>query len=500
MDEFDIYIGGIADDRVEPPDARIKRAFGLSDVRAYEFVASLPRVVKRHVPADQAERYAHLLREIGAEFELRRSPIRPAQTIGVAGPPGLRGEEAPDAHGSVMALPDLRHSDPPRTLFQATVVAPAAAAAPQALAASWNPAAAPTLRESRPAPPPKPQNQQTLREAALPDLFALPYASPPRSERPERPPPERPRIEPAPEWSPPEWPPERPRSERPAPEWPPSERPRSEPPPAAQPEPAVRPAPQASPQVWGSIEPVVAPVRPPQSRVDGFGQPSWLAVGADKYAAELEHMSSHPPLEEEEPASERPPARDPRLQARPKGPAPFAVYSTGRVVHPTTPPADEARPEPPFVLRLGLRLMLGGSLFLLLTSVRHCHLMPTDVEDALAQWNAPASGVASGVAALGPIALDWLESDLHQVTNGDKDRARGIAERLKAAGAVEVYVGQIMNAGSIQLAGELLVELPQDEAKRKAVLEEHAELMSGDFSGIAIAPQDAEGSVLRVTF
>jgi hypothetical protein len=89
---------------------------------------------------------------------------------------------------------------------------------------------------------------------------------------------------------------------------------------------------------------------------------------------------------------------------------------------------------------------------------------------------------------------------MHQVTSGDKDRARGIAERLKAAGAVEVYVGQIMKTGSMQLASELLVELPHDEAKRKAVLDEHAELMSGELSGINIAPQDAEGSVLRVTF
>ncbi len=150
------------------------------------------------------------------------------------------------------------------------------------------------------------------------------------------------------------------------------------------------------------------------------------------------------------------------------------------------------------LLRLALRLVLGGSLFLMLTSIRHCHVMPTDVEDALAAWNAPGSSTAAGAAALGPIALDWFASDLHQVTNGDKDRARSIAERLKAAGAVEVYVGSIMKVGAVQMAGELLVELPHDEAKRKAVLDEHALLLAATFGGIPVAPQVPDGSVLRV--
>ena len=130
MEEFDIYIGSIADDRVEPPAVRLTRVFGLPDLRAYEFVASLPRVVKRYVPADQVERYGELLRAIGAEFELRRSPIRPAQTIGVAGRGALAGaEEPPDAHGSLLALPDLRHGDLRGTRLQATIAGPAVPAA-----------------------------------------------------------------------------------------------------------------------------------------------------------------------------------------------------------------------------------------------------------------------------------------------------------------------------------------------------------------------------------
>jgi hypothetical protein len=170
-------------------------------------------------------------------------------------------------------------------------------------------------------------------------------------------------------------------------------------------------------------------------------------------------------------------------------------------------PESAADDDPPALLRFAMRVGLGLSLFVILTTVRQCRAIDSDVHDALAQWGAqPAAEIAASEAAevadrpvsYGPRALPWLESELHQVSSADKDRVRALVKRYKRAGATEVYMGNIMRSGVVQIAGELIIELPSDEQARAEVIAEHERVLEGSFGGFAPKGQDPDGPVLRM--
>ena len=115
VDEYDIYLRGFAADK-EPPELGLQRLFGIDAQRARVLVLSLPRVVKQRISAEQAVRYELALRHLGADYELRKSPLRPAQTnvVGVRRDP----DSVHDVRaGDVLSLP------PPTTALSAAAVA-----------------------------------------------------------------------------------------------------------------------------------------------------------------------------------------------------------------------------------------------------------------------------------------------------------------------------------------------------------------------------------------
>ncbi|HEX4353543.1 MAG TPA: hypothetical protein VHZ95_11520 [Polyangiales bacterium] len=76
MDSFDVYVL-----RFEVNEERATRGlmqvFGLSEAAARIFVHSVPRVGKRNVPTDAAERYVRALHAVGAIVECRRTGTAP---------------------------------------------------------------------------------------------------------------------------------------------------------------------------------------------------------------------------------------------------------------------------------------------------------------------------------------------------------------------------------------------------------------------------------------
>ncbi len=72
MDQFDVYVAGF-----EVEEARAARGlmqvFGMSEAAARIFVSSVPRVAKRRLAKDTAERYVRALRSIGAIIDLHPS-------------------------------------------------------------------------------------------------------------------------------------------------------------------------------------------------------------------------------------------------------------------------------------------------------------------------------------------------------------------------------------------------------------------------------------------
>jgi hypothetical protein len=167
---------------------------------------------------------------------------------------------------------------------------------------------------------------------------------------------------------------------------------------------------------------------------------------------------------------------------------------------------EVARTEMPTVLRLLLRISVVASLLMLAAAVRRCSAVDEVVHKALARFghhrssSEPAVGFASPQQAgsYGPAAEAWLESDLHQFTNGDKERVSDLVHRFESAGALEVHVGHITRSGMLDIAGELIVELPDDADKRKALLAEYQRFLQGTFGDLVARPHDPEGPVLRV--
>jgi hypothetical protein len=161
------------------------------------------------------------------------------------------------------------------------------------------------------------------------------------------------------------------------------------------------------------------------------------------------------------------------------------------------------RAEPPPFVRWMLRAGMGLSLFVIVTTARHCRALETGVDDALAGWGQRAedTGSGTGEAASGdaPAALIWLASDLNTVSNGDEDRVRGLVQRLAQAGAVDVYIGKITQMGMAQIAHELVVDLPADPERRRAVIDVYDKYMSVTFGGIDVATAVPTGDKLRIT-
>jgi phospholipase/lecithinase/hemolysin len=140
-------------------------------------------------------------------------------------------------------------------------------------------------------------------------------------------------------------------------------------------------------------------------------------------------------------------------------------------------------------------------------TLRQCRALNDDIEQALARWemrpsahagSSPRSSTTASPEALGPLASEWLRSDLHQVAGGDKDRVRGFVQRLEAAGAITIHVGTITDLGMTRIAGELLVVLHTEATRRAAVLEVHQSMLRATYGQFAPQSQ-AEGELLRVT-
>jgi hypothetical protein len=183
-------------------------------------------------------------------------------------------------------------------------------------------------------------------------------------------------------------------------------------------------------------------------------------------------------------------------------PVPRAVAAVG---HAFGQASEE--PSPPLALRIVLRIGLGVSLFVCVSALRHA--LDSDITRAIAAWgDAPlAERYAPPSAAIrnprsrrapGPPALEWMQSDLHYFTNPDKDAVRRRVEAYKAAGAIEVYIGNVMQSGPMHIADELLVELPDDEDQRSAIMAEYERSLHSSFGGFAPQRNKPVGSILRV--
>jgi hypothetical protein len=117
----------------------------------------------------------------------------------------------------------------------------------------------------------------------------------------------------------------------------------------------------------------------------------------------------------------------------------------------------------------------------------------TSAADADAQ-----AAAAVDADPLMPLALGWAQSDLHQFSNGDKARVRALIERFTRAGAREVRASHIAQSGQLQIAAELVVVLPRDQAARKAVFAEYEGFLRAAFGDFVAPPKDDGGELLRV--
>jgi hypothetical protein len=616
---FDIYIRGFGPGK-EPGAQRLARAFGLPLARAEELVRSLPRTVKRGVPQAQIERYARLLDEIGADCELRPSPLAPAQVIAI-GSAGNTLADALEQDGSMMTLPPpaegeaawpavpvepfrsemtvvgsadtshrpadiedepLRSPYPGSTWLEGRSPAPGARGPNDTIVESQPPGAhassAPPAPARAPAPAPLPRfdssgqrapdgrvmqmhaptvrSFNTLTEQAAPTPSATldrdqPWPSAPAAAQPPYAPRGRPVERTHPQASPA---PSHAQPERDAPAAFPEVAPPSYPVVASMPAPVLPPglAPPsmfpppvaatsaASPlsQAWAGIAPAAAsgtvPGASPAAELETSYAPGDATPGP---VAAAQSAFELPLYGREEYALLAAQGQDAGHGAGVRGLDPPVVYAPGLALGSGRPPPPSGlppgtalhgtvrastRPAPigvpvretelPAALRWAVRIGMGLALFLIVGTLRQCRAVNDDVEQALARWEvrpsaqggslersaAAHAGAAMPRIALGPVASEWLKADLHQVASGDKDHARGLVERFKAAGAVEVFVGTISDLGMTKVAGELLVQLPADTARWPAVLEVHQHMLRVTFGGMA-PPSRPDGDVLRVT-
>ncbi|MFI5306949.1 MAG: hypothetical protein ACHQ53_06345 [Polyangiales bacterium] len=511
MDEYDIYIRGFAPGWPERPELGLQRVFGLHPDRGRELIASLPRVVKRHVPATEIERYERALRDIGADLELRRSPIRPQQIMVVRG--SVEAEEAArrEQHGSTLTLPP-----PPPSPPVAENIAPPPARMGTIVGSARVPLPSDTLVDPRPPiehaddvvlDPPRGPSGPTLPETRVstPAGPTLPEAPAPRVSQ------EHAHARPLPL--------ERLASAAPVLDWrpPPELGPAARAEPSA-PEPArsraveqvvdARPPP---PPAWAGIEPTSTSMDqgdlPPPSAVPGLqgeSRPGWMVDGADKY--QVDSLRAATPRAAADDAAGSVPDLGPVVSAQSPGaiPAPRPVRAVGLGA---ASDAADAGADLSGLLRWMMRAGMGFAFFMILGMLRHCRTFDTEVDKALSSWGEPSASEShtasepAGPATLdpkAPVASEWMESDLHQFSNGDKDRVRDLVRRFMRAGAVEVRVGHISRSGMVEIGSELIVLLPHDPGDRKAVLTEYDRFLQSTFGGLAATPKDTGASVLRV--
>jgi hypothetical protein len=227
-------------------------------------------------------------------------------------------------------------------------------------------------------------------------------------------------------------------------------------------------------RIPSSRDPGARPAPSPAAALDGDGPAGldWLLGDANAEQGPLELQSVRPPQAGPAPGREPPfPAQAPRAPGQPWG------RWEGASVRPLP---VQTEPEPPLVLTLGLRTGLGLAGFVLIVAVRQCDPLGTGVHELLADWDAREGGAAALASVrYGPVATQWMESDLHQFMHPDKDRVRGLVTRYLAAGAVQVYVGDIRQDTVLKHAGALIVELPPRGPRRAGVFALH-----GDFFAV----------------
>lgn len=514
LEEYDIYIRSFSPHGNEPPEIGLRRVFGIDAHRARELVLSLPRVVKRRIAAEHVARYERALFELGADYELRLSPLRPKQiaVVGTASANGAREDESglltlppespsPQAQApraaqrfsqtvvgnldpSTLGHPRAPGSMPPvstQAMHARTEVSPAPHMTLDAMSSRPFPPAADNQRPSARVPAPASIPPANATREARPSARAAPPSSTTRSMHPRTP-------------AGAQWGNDIPTANG----WT-----------------AIKPSYPNRPQDAGDLPPP-----PPEPINLGFGgRPDWLVDGPSSYHESMP-ADAGPPLSIQ--PSARPSARPPGMRESPPELVTRRVAPAAYVPPPVQPArtqsqfttgvayGQEAGGELPLPLRIGLRIALGAMLFVMIAALRHSRLFDREVDRALAQWGsgtaaAPAEDEparehesATGNEALGPIAHDWVESELHVFTNGDKDRVRNLIQRLDQAGATEVHVAKIMRNGMVQIAAELVVLLPADQTKRKAVFGEYEKFLRGTFGDFVAAPKDDGTDVLRI--
>jgi hypothetical protein len=163
VDEFDIYIRRFRATVAERPERALRRVFGLDEEQARDFVASLPRVVKRRVPDSDRARYEKVLGDMGAELDFRRSPIQPVQTVAVKGVGAGQLQAAlPRQPGHSLTLgeplPEPGWAGAPERSAPGWPAPVASAAPPAPAAVSFQPAGA-AAAAAAPAPAPAPVHE-----------------------------------------------------------------------------------------------------------------------------------------------------------------------------------------------------------------------------------------------------------------------------------------------------------------------------------------------------
>lgn len=445
--EFDIYIEGFDDGGEESPEEALHRLFGLELVHALSFVESVPRVVKRRVPGSDVERYEAALREVGAHYELRPSPIEPLPVIAVVGQEGA-GDARSRRDGAVTG----------RTLTLPPPVAPAGAGAEPALQPAATPSPEPDLSDTwidREPPPevlaasahldqldqldrsvqPDPSSP-TLLESVPPGALGEAAVVPSSAAAPEPVLWQPPAPEPAPQASPKAKPavartlPEAASHGPPAPVLdaesahvvdpvpqqasvpgspiPPADTvplPQSPMPPSQRPPEA--PPPQSYPEGWGAIRPLSEPVRapapawdrdaidadlPPPPEVPGLqysGRNDWMLGEASPDAHAIPLQSARPrgagPAPSQAPGA--PPPAAPEEAVPTVAPPQRLQVGLRDGLAPTVRLAAVAESrELPFPLRLAVRVVLGLLLFLGIAAAKRCGAFGDDVRDALVDW------------------------------------------------------------------------------------------------------------------
>jgi hypothetical protein len=445
VEEFDLYVAGFFPSRGESPEAGLAKIFGIDEKQARALVRSLPRVIKKRVPADQVERYMRALRDIGADVELRRSALAAQKVVAIGSGDTLR--ETPE---QLLTVP------PPDA---ATAARPSATS--QTMVLFTAPAPSQTLHDGAPAPAPMP--------APMPEPAPAPAAEPVVEAEPA--------VEPAP---------------APASPWADLDLP-------------VRGARISikPPRAEALTSPLDAGIgahgRPAwmveNSQYDDTAsapevedaQPSPLLADADADVPEGHEdlgVDPEPAPPPGKPASVRPPQRASRA-ATARVSALSAPALRGRETSRASAyTGDYTRPVDrrevswiqKWAVRIAVRLGVAMAVFGVAVLARSLHVLGDDVDAAVAEWAAPLDAtqastaeVAAARSGVSVTAREWSSSTVNQWSIGNKDTVVRLIARLDAAGAKGVYPSDVAKTGALSIAAELRVELPTDASQRRAI-------------------------------